>query len=78
MIRLHENEVFGLVKTNIDVHTLGVTTLENLLIDCGYKCYISPKEVSIAVEQILILNLTVIQIHLLQIIKVSCIICRLI
>ena len=56
MIRLHENEVFGLVKTNIDVHTLGVTTLENLLIDCGCKCYISPKEVSIAVEQIHKLN----------------------
>lgn len=52
MNQLHEHEVFGLVKTNIDVHTLGITTLENLLIDCGYECHISPKEISVAVEQI--------------------------
>ena len=57
MIRLHENEVFGLVKTNIDVHTLGVTTLENLLIDCGYKCYISPKEVSYIVCKAILCSL---------------------
>lgn len=52
MNQLQEHEVFGLVKTNIDVHTLGITTLENLLIDCGYECHISPKEISVAVEQI--------------------------
>ena len=49
-------EVFGLVKTNIDVHTLGITTLSHLLKDCGYKCFISPMEVSLAVEQVQKLN----------------------
>lgn len=52
MIRLQENEIFGLVKTNIDVHTLGITTIANLLRDCGYPCYISPNEISLAVENI--------------------------
>ena len=56
MNRLVENEIFGLVKTNIDVHTLGVTTIAHLLRDCGYGCFISPIEVSMAVEQIQKLN----------------------
>ena len=56
MIRLQEKEVFGLVKTGIDVHTLGITTIANLLRDCGYTCYISPEEISIAVESIHKLN----------------------
>lgn len=56
MIRLQDNEVFGLVKTNIDVHTLGITTIAHLLRDCGYDCYISPEEISIAVENVHKLN----------------------
>ena len=56
MNRLLENEVFGLVKTNIDVHTLGITTLSHLLRDCGYECFISPMEISVAVEQVQKLN----------------------
>ena len=56
MNQLLGNEVFGLVKTNIDVHTLGITTLFHLLKDCGYKCFISPVEVSLAVEQVQKLN----------------------
>lgn len=56
MILLRENEVFGLVKTGIDIHTLGITTIAHLLRDCGYECYISPDEISIAVEDIHKLN----------------------
>lgn len=56
MIHLRENEVFGLVKTDIDVHTLGITTIAHLLRDCGYECHISPDEISIAVEEIHKLN----------------------
>ena len=56
MNHLLENEVFGLVKTNIDVHTLGITTLSHLLRDCGYGCFISSAEISIAVEQVQKLN----------------------
>lgn len=56
MIRLQENEVFGLVKTSIDVHTLGITTIANLLRDCGYPCYVSSDEISSAVENVHKLN----------------------
>lgn len=50
------NDIFGLIKTHIDVHTLGITTMANLLEDCGYKCYISNSEVSKAVENLNIEN----------------------
>lgn len=53
---LQENEIFGLVKTDIDVHTLGITTIAHLLRDCGYECHISPDDVSVAVENIHKLN----------------------
>lgn len=56
MTRLQENEIFGLVKTDIDVHTLGMITIAHLLRDCGYECYISPGEISVAVENIHKLN----------------------
>lgn len=49
---LLKNEIFGFVKTEVDVHTLGVTTIANLLKDCGYKSFISPEDVSVAVENI--------------------------
>ena len=52
MMYLGDNEVFGLVKTGVDVHTLGITTIANLLRDCGYRCHISPIEISVAVENI--------------------------
>ncbi len=43
---------FGLVKTKIDVHTLGLTTIANLLEDCGYKVFISDSFLSEAIENI--------------------------
>ena len=56
MRELGVNDVFGLLKTSIDVHTLGLSTVYHLLLDCGYHCYISPEEVSEAVEDIKKLN----------------------
>lgn len=53
---LQNNEVFGLIKTSIDVHTLGITTISNLLKDCGYECHISPEYISLAVEKIYKVN----------------------
>ena len=44
--------IFGLVKTKIDVHTLGLTTIANLLEDCGYKVYISDSHLSEAIETV--------------------------
>jgi hypothetical protein len=49
-------EVFGLIKTNIDVHTLGISTIANLLRQCGYHTIISDELVSGAVENIRVIN----------------------
>ncbi len=46
------HEIFGFVKPNIDAHTLGITTISNLLKDCGYQALIAPLDVSEAVVNI--------------------------
>jgi len=45
-------DVFGFIKPLVDVHTMGVYTMANLLRDCGYKVYVSKDDVNEAVEQI--------------------------
>lgn len=45
-------DVFGFIKPLVDVHTMGVYTMANLLRDCGYKAYVSNDDVNEAVEQI--------------------------
>ena len=50
------DEIFGFVKPLIDVHTLGISTISNLLKDCKYKSYIAPDEVNEAVIKIHKLN----------------------
>ena len=35
------NDVFGFIKTKVDVHTMGMYTMANLLRDCGYKVIIA-------------------------------------
>ncbi|MGV8135453.1 MAG: hypothetical protein AB2L20_09580 [Mangrovibacterium sp.] len=52
MLKLTHHEVFGFIKTDIDIHTLGLATITNLLKDCGYKTVIAPEEVSVAVTAI--------------------------
>lgn len=49
-------DVFGFVKPLVDVHTMGIFTMANLLRDCGYKVLIAPDDVSQAVEDIHKLN----------------------
>jgi hypothetical protein len=56
MNTLIANETFGFVKPYIDVHTLGISTISNLLRDCGYKCCIAPIEVSEAITEIQKIN----------------------
>ena len=50
------SDVFGFIKPLVDVHTMGVYTMANLLRDCGYKVYISKDDVNEAVEQIQKIN----------------------
>lgn len=49
-------DVFGFIKPMVDVHTMGVYTMANLLRDCGYKVYVSKDDINEAVEQIQKIN----------------------
>ena len=44
-MEITENITFGLLKTAVDVHTMGISTIANVLRDCGYKVLIAPVEV---------------------------------
>lgn len=46
------NDVFGFIKTKVDVHTMGIYTMTNLLRDCGYKVVIANDEIGEAVEKL--------------------------
>lgn len=49
-------DVFGFMKPLVDVHTMGIFTIANLLRDCGYKVLIAPDDISRALEDIHKLN----------------------
>lgn len=46
------NDVFGFIKTKVDVHTMGIYTMANLLRDCGYKVIIAKDDIGEAVEKL--------------------------
>ena len=50
------SDIFGFVKPLVDVHTMGIFTISNLLKDCGYKTYIAPDEVNEAIQDLRKLN----------------------
>ena len=50
------NDVFGFLKPLIDVHTLGVSTISNLLRDCGYKVFVAADKENEALQHIHKLN----------------------
>lgn len=50
------DSVFGFIKPLVDVHTMGMFTMANLLRDCGFVVYIANDYVSEAVEDIHKLN----------------------
>ena len=47
-----KNDKFGLLKTLVDAHTMGVHAAAALLRDCGYQVMISPPAVEHAMERI--------------------------
>lgn len=47
-----KSEVFGLMKTLLDAHTMGVHASAALLRDCGYKVEISPPQIEDALDKI--------------------------
>ena len=46
------NDVFGFVKPLVDVHTMGMYTMANLLRDCGYRVVVSKDDINEAIEKI--------------------------
>lgn len=46
------SDTFGFIKPLVDVHTMGVYTIANLLRDCGYKVVVAKDDVNEAVEKI--------------------------
>lgn len=44
--------VYGLLKPQVDVHTMGICTISNLLKDCGYAVHIAGDDVNSALEDI--------------------------
>ena len=53
---LQDNEVFAFVKTSIDVHTLGISSILNYVRECGYAGFLSPDDIQMAVTDIKKLN----------------------
>lgn len=49
--RLSPSEVFGLIHPGIDAHTLGISSVQQLLTDCGYRVLIAGAEVCDAANQ---------------------------
>lgn len=47
-----KKETFGLIKTLVDAHTMGVHAVASLLCDCGYRVIISPASIEHAMERI--------------------------
>ena len=53
---METDKVFGFVKPLVDVHTMGLYTMANLVRECGYKAVIAPPEVNYALEHVQKLN----------------------
>ena len=42
---ISSEDIFGFIKPVVDVHTMGVYTIANLLRDCGYKVIVAKDEI---------------------------------
>lgn len=49
---IDKSENFGMMKTLLDAHTMGVHAAAALLRDCGYNVFISPTEIEDALDKI--------------------------
>jgi hypothetical protein len=47
-----KKDVFGFIRPEIDVHTLGISTVSKLLEDCGYEVIIGDADIATAVARI--------------------------
>lgn len=49
---INESTVFGFIKPDVDVHILGMSTMANILRECGFKVLFAPPEIMRSVEEI--------------------------
>ena len=54
--KTNADDIFGFIKPLVDVHTMGIFTMANLLRDCGYGVFVAHDEIGEAVESIHKLN----------------------
>lgn len=47
-----ENRKFGIIKTKIDAHTMGISNVTSILKECGYEVVISNNIIGVAIERI--------------------------
>lgn len=52
MSPISESDLFGLVRPDVDAHTLGISAVGKLLADCGYTVHIGNADVAAAVAEI--------------------------
>ena len=52
VINNKNDTVFGIIKTLIDAHTMGIYSVAALLRECGYKVMIAPESVQDALGKI--------------------------
>lgn len=50
--KVQTQDVFGFIKPLVDVHTMGIYTIANLLRDCGYKVVMAKDDINEAVEHL--------------------------
>lgn len=53
---METDKIFGFVKPLVDVHTMGLYTMANLVRECGYQAIIASPEINSALEQIQKIN----------------------
>ena len=56
MTQIKDSTVFGLIKPGVDVHTMGISTIANILRECGYKVHIASPEIMDAANDIRKIN----------------------
>lgn len=54
--KILSNDVFGFIKPLVDVHTMGIYTIANLLRDCGYRVIVGTDDINKAIEKIQKIN----------------------
>lgn len=52
MLKLLKNDVIGLVRPSIDVHTLGIQSFAQIIEDCGFRALIADEEVCSDLERL--------------------------